>query len=356
MAGEDRAAADRLIDDLRERPFAHDFFAAVRRLENARPESPRIGHGQRLADDPIRFCQDPSMVFAPATIADLKLPVPDRNGPSVPRLLVHFFGLFGPSGPLPLHLTEYARDRERNSADPTFARFADVFHHRMLSLFYRAWASAQMPVSLERGRSDPMHDRFSLFIASLFGMAMPSFRDGDSVQDSAKLHFSGRLASPTRCAEGLQSIIRSYFQVPASVEQFQGQWMPLPPECRLRLGESPSTGQLGRSAIVGKRMWECQQKFRIRLGPLTLRDYRRFLPGSGCRSLERLVDWVRLYTSDELCWDLQLVLRRDEVPPIQLGRKEAGGGQLGWTTWSASQGMTRDPDDLIMQMADTQYA
>src|SRR6478609_2460492 len=73
---------------------------------------------------------------------------------ALPRLYVTFGGMFGPQGPLPLHLTEYARDRIINSADPTFARFLDIFHHRMLSLVYRAWADAQPTVQFDRPESD----------------------------------------------------------------------------------------------------------------------------------------------------------------------------------------------------------
>ena len=88
------------------------------------------------------------MVFAPAALAAVEQ-APDRP----PRLLVRFFGLFGPDGPLPLHLTEYARDRMRNWRDATFQRFADVFHHRALSLFWRAYADSRPTISFDRRRT-----------------------------------------------------------------------------------------------------------------------------------------------------------------------------------------------------------
>jgi predicted component of type VI protein secretion system len=46
------------------------------------------------------------MIFAPAELAAWW---PASGRPA--RLLVYFFGLLGPNGPLPLHLTEYARER-----------------------------------------------------------------------------------------------------------------------------------------------------------------------------------------------------------------------------------------------------
>jgi type VI secretion system protein ImpH len=116
----------------------------------------------------------------------------------------------------------------------------------------------------------------------------------------------------------------------------------LPENCKCRLGESPSTGQIGRTAIVGSRIWDCQMKFRVRLGPLTLKDFERFLPGK--TGLRRLHDWVQLYTGGELDWDVQLVLRKEEVPPIKIGQS----GRLGWTTWIGTRTKPTDPDEVVL--------
>ena len=150
----------------------------------------------RPAQDAVRLAQEPSVEFAPATLAGWE--PASRTAPPA-RLLVHFFGLFGPDGALPLHLTEYARDRRRNHRDPTFQRFADIFHHRALSLFYRAWANSRPTVSFDR----PEEDRFALYVGALIGLGMDSLRDRDAMPDLTKLHFAGHLACQTRHAEGL---------------------------------------------------------------------------------------------------------------------------------------------------------
>jgi len=335
------------MHDLTERPHEFDFYQAVRRLECARADLPRVGGSHRLADDAVRFCQEPSLAFSPSNVWAMKPPV--AKGPAVPRLFVNFLGLLGPNGPMPLHLTEYARDRERNHADPTLARFLDIFNHRLISLFYRAWACNQKTVSLDRG-SDA---RFATFIAGLFGAGMETLLDRDSIDDHAKRFYSGRLVSQPRNAEGLRAIIQDYFGVPTELVEFVGQWMPLPADSRCRLGESRSTGMLGSTAIVGASMWECQQKFRVRLGPLPMQDYVRMLPTG--ESLGRLKDWVRNYIGDELTWDLQLVLLAHHVPPIQLGAhalQGSGQGRLGWTTWLSTEQPSRDPDDLVLRPDD----
>ena len=147
------------------------------------------------------------------------------------RLQVHFFGLFGPDGPLPLHLTEYARDRRRNHGDPAFQRFVDLFHHRALSLFYRAWADVRPTVSFDR----PEQDRFGYYVGALIGLSTPGLRDRDAMPDLTKLHFAGLLAGQTRHAEGLAQILSAFFSMPVHVEGFCGAWLPLPECDRSRL-------------------------------------------------------------------------------------------------------------------------
>lgn len=362
MAGESGTAAHPLIRRLESEPYGFDFFLAVRLLDCAHADLPRTGYSDHPWEDHVRFSQEPSLAFAPATVQALKRPAapeseplpPDepahedglavgedgRPLPNVaPRLFQNFFGLLGPNGPLPHHITQYARERERNFADPTLARFLDLLNHRLTALFYRAWASAQKTVSFDR----PDEDRFAPWIGSLFGFGTPALRERDSVQDFAKLHYAGHLVCHTRHASGLRAIIEDYFGIRTKLQEMSGQWVDLPEDCRLRLGESPATGTLGTTAVVGSRIWECQQKFRLRMGPMPLADYERLLPGGG--ALKRLTDWVRLYTTDEFTWDLRLIMLADEVPQIALGKQ----GKLGWTTWLRSKPLGHDADDLILR-------
>jgi type VI secretion system protein ImpH len=332
MAGEPGPAAD-FLGDLSRAPHEVDFFQALRRLESLHAQLPRIGVASRLDHEPVRFGQLPSMAFAPSTIAALK-----TSSTIPPRLLVNFIGLLGPNGPMPLHITEYVRDRELNSGDATLARFFDIFNHRIIALFYRAWSSAQQSVSHQR----PAEDRFAQYIASLIGYGFPTLRKRDAVNDLAKLHYAGRFAMQTRPPEGLAAIISDYFAVPATLEEFVGQWLPLDPPRRLRLGESPDTGALGQTAIVGGSIWDRGQKFRMRLGPLEYDAYQRFLPGGGW--LAHLSAMVRNYIGDEFTMECRLVLSAASVPRACLGRL----GKLGWSTWLATSPLTHDAEDLVL--------
>lgn len=316
--------------ELAQAPYAHDFYQVMRTLECLFPDSPRWGSALRPAEEPIRLGQTPSMSFAPASIASFA-----QKEAGKPRLEVNFFGMLGPNGALPMHLTDYARQRLLHHGDETFVRFLDILHHRFMALFYRAWAQAQPTVSLDR----PAEDRFSVYVASLIGLGQPSLRGRDAVPDHAKLFQAGALGRQIRNSEGLAEVLGTYFGLPVQVEQFVGHWMPIEQQDQSRL----SACRLGQSAVVGRRVWDRQSKIRLRIGPMSLKRYLEFLP-TGC-AMRKLVDWVRFYTNGELFWDVQLVLDRKEVPVARLGRS----GALGWSGWlAARQDRYADVEDLIL--------
>lgn len=334
MAEQNRTTPDSLIEELRRDPMRFDFFQALRLIECLHPTRPRLGTAARAADDPVRLGQEPELQFPTSTVASFADATP--GGTPVPFLAVRFLGLFGPQGPLPLHLTEYVREQVRNTGDRTFARFVDIFHHRMLCLFYRARANGQPAVHHDR----PDEDRFPLYVGSLFGLGSGAMRHRDALPDPVKLFFSGHFACQARHADGLSAILRGFFQVPVRIDEFVGEWMDIAKRDQTRLGHSRTTGALGHSTVIGARVWGCQHKIRIRVGPLAYGQYQAFLPGG--TALERLTAIVRNYIGDELVWDVNLVLRRDEVPILALG----GPVRLGWTTWAGPRKQAVDADDL----------
>ena len=283
--------------DVAKEPYRYDFYQTLRRLECLYDNKPRWGTALRPVDEPVRLGQDPDLSFAPAPLASLEF---GKDG-APPRLQVRLFGMLGPNGPLPIHLTEYVRHRLRHASDPTLSRFLDMLHHRFIALLYRAWAQAQPHVNRDRAGDD----HYLSYVGTFIGIAPGSLRDRDTVPDLAKLFHVGTLVRQVRDADGLAAIIRQFFRVPARLEEFVGHWLLLSPRDRtyLRGGDAKI---LGVSAVVGSRVWDHQSKFRIHLGPLTLQQYEAFLqprawqdgarPG---RAVAKLVDWVRFY----LAWN-----------------------------------------------------
>ncbi|OZB60517.1 MAG: type VI secretion protein [Lysobacterales bacterium 14-68-21] len=339
MAGTAGQAPDTvaLLAALHAEPERFDFHDAVRRIECAHPDKPRLGESTKPAEDPVRLRHTPSLAFAPRTIDRFE----PASGEQPHRLYGLFLGLFGPNAPLPLHLTEYALDRQINARDHTFSAFADVFHHRMMSLFYRAWADAQPTVQYDR----PGQDRFGTYVGALVGLATPHAGERDAMPDRFKRFFAGRLLTQARSPEGLRGLLEDFFRVPVRVLEFVAEWMRLPDESHLRLGQSPQVAGLGRTAVLGSAVWEAQQRFRLRIGPLDAAQFHHFLPGG--EALQQLVAAVKTYVGEEKAWDVQLVLEREDVPVTRLGQS----GRMGLTTWLGQRRQITDADDVVLRPA-----
>jgi type VI secretion system protein ImpH len=320
-------------------PHEHDLFHVLRWIDARGQLVKRLGRAPTPRQEPLRLRQTPHMAFAPSTLSGATLPEDERPA----SVSIYSFGLFGPNGPLPLHLTEYVRERAIHQGDGTLAAFADIFHHRLILLFYRAWADAQDTVSL-----DQPDQPFSRHLACLLHLGAPAQRARDSVSDHARYGVAGHLLRQTRNPEGLVQILKLYFGVPVRLHEFVPQWV------RLEAGEQTRLGgpgaRLGHGALLGAAVFDASHKFRLEVGPLRLADYLDFLPGRK-RALQ-LRDWVRQYVGIELDWDIRLVLDRRDVHGLSLGW---GNAPLGLASWlgrrDAVQSHARDllltPDRLV---------
>jgi len=332
MASDSRTPPNHLdpLGELARRPETFGFFQALRRIECASRDKPRLGSAARPGDEPVRIGQEPSLGFAPSSLFRF---VPGAEG-NPAKLTVLFQGFFGPNGPLPLHLTEYARDRLRNAGDPTLVRFADVFHHRLLLLFYRAWAQAQPVVSFDR----PENDRFATYSGALFGGVPIDVQEDNGLDFRTRLFFSGHMSSQTKNPSSLASLLTGALGVKAQIQEFVGEWVSLPPEARWKLGNSSQPGLLGMSATLGGRAWMVQHKFRVVLGPLPPGAQREYLPGS--EKLARVSQLVGSYVGDELRWDLKLKLKQADA--TRLGQS----GSLGWSAFLTN--LSGDQDNSLV--------
>ena len=294
-----------------------EFIAALRLVEAAYRDKPRIGRALRIADEPLRLSQNADLAFRGKEITEAG--VAPSGG--VPRLAVNI-GLLGPQGPMPLHFTEYVRERWLRAGDATWAAFLDVFHHRMLSLLYRARVASEPVVAFDR----PNDDDFARTVGSLAGFGRAERREHGRVDARAVLYFGGLLAGRTRHASGLATLLSTYFRVPVSIEQFVGRWVALPDEALAPLG-SRATPSLGKGHVLGRRIWDRQHGVRIVMGPVDEATRRLLEPGAA--QFAELVEWVRLYTGGMLDWDVEIRLNADVPRPMRLARN----ARLARETW-----------------------
>ncbi len=320
MASDERKKTGDLsrFNALKDNPEKYHIFQALRLIEAAYADKPRLGRSRRPKQDAVRLKQRIDMAFASSTVARF-VPQDEKTG-APGELAQYMFGLFGPNGPLPLHFTEYAYNRQRSFRDPTFKAFGDMFHHRMLSLFYRAYASGEPTSSFDRkGEVDP----FAQKVAAFAGLRGAALSDRDAMPDLAKLRYAGRLAHGTRNEEGLLALISGFFGAPACMESFVGTWLELDPKDTWELGNPHKPAKLGQSCSIGSKVWTRQAKFRFRVGTVGLADYKRLLPGGD--SLKRLKALVNNYMGEAMMWDMNLVLKAGEAEPAMLAKAVVDG-------------------------------
>lgn len=330
---------------LRNTPQEVQFFQAVRLLERISPARAPVGRFVSPGREVARFSMHASFPFPASQIQRIDWPeeAADSSAGKAPRVVINFMGLAGPSGVLPLYYTEMIVERLRNK-DRALHEFFDIFNHRMVSLFYQAWEKYRFTIAYERGE----RDRFSHHLMDLIGLGTKRLDSRLEVRDDSILFYAGLLSMRSRSAATLQRILWDYFEVPVEVEQFVGAWHRLSrtDECQLDRGFGESE-RLGGGAIVGDEIWNQQSGVRLKLGPLRLDQYLDFLPsGTAYGPLRSLAKFV---SRDEVDFEVQLILKKDEVPSCELGAESGIAPRLGWTSWAKTQALSKDASDTILR-------
>ncbi len=354
--------------------YSFDFFQAVRLLEQCREGALPVGRDSVPAQEAARFCAMLSFIFPPSSIHQIKPPVELLP---VPEMTVAFMGLTGPSGLLPHHYTEQLLRMERESKHPersALRSWLDLFNHRMISHFFRAWEKYRFYLAYERGehlRQNP--DSFTRAVSSLMGLGLPALRRRlrvdlvdprheeppetlAAIPDAALFRYAGLLAHRPRTAKGLAAILSDYFEVPVEVCQFHGQWLNLDPENQTQLVDDGHC-LLGAAAVIGRRVWDEEGMIRLKIGSLRYAQFSELLPDpdpTPDRKAQFLLQHlVRLYIGPTLTFDVQLTLQAAEVPLAQLGNPEPPGSRLGWNAWIYSRPVEEDKSDAVFVGSET---
>jgi type VI secretion system protein ImpH len=328
------------LAQLQSAPAKFDFFQAVRLLERLAAERGGVALGGDAAPDQEALrCQAlTSLRFPEGPVA--KLTPASNAGP--PRLWAAFGGLTGPDGILPQHYTALILARQRLK-DTTLRDWLDLFHHRILSLFMRAWEKNRWPAVLDRAKAEcsthpsaeARRDAAATTAAYSFaGYGTPGLRGRLSLPDEVAVYYSGFLSRLPRSAVGLQQVLEDYFEWPAAVEQLCGQWLYLDEENKAGMPTATAPGRntcLGRDVVIGRRVWDVQSKVRVIVGPVDGSAFRSLLPDGDAR--RPFGELVRLSLGLEPDVEVQIVLAPDAVPWSALEYDEANGPRLGWNTW-----------------------
>jgi len=326
---------------LREKPEAFSFFQAVRLLHRRPEEGRSVGGFADPSKEVLRFSSNPSLAFPAGDIQHL------REGPDGPtRMMVNFLGLLGHMGVLPVQYSLLADDQAAQEGDPDgFLDFLDIFHHRLVSLFYRAWERSHAYVAFERGEDDALSKR----LLDLIGLGSGDLRERQEIQDRALLFYAGLLGSRHRSAVALERLLEDYFHVPVEVLQFRGGWYELSLDSQCTIDDEEGIGGgLGEGLAVGDEIWDPQARVQIRIGPLSRDEYDDFLPGG--RSHTTLKAITRFFSDGQFDFEVQLSLRKEEVPGIVLGHDGEDAPPLGWCTWIRTRPFDRDADETTFQI------
>jgi type VI secretion system protein ImpH len=331
----DSLLGEQLVDDA----CSFEFFQAVTLLQRLRANSQHVGGFSSPENEAVHFRVNQRLGFPASQIQSLEV-----EGDGQPEMMVNFMGITGPMALLPYTYCELILERAR-AKDHTMAAFLDIFNHRAISLFYRAWQRSKFAVTYNAGD----RDQFTRYLLDLVGLGTAGLRNRQDVDDEAFLHYVSLMASQLRSAVALEQVIADYFEVPVEIQQFTGGWYALDKatQCAMKEEESPSL-QVGSGAVVGDAVWDRQSRVRIRIGPIGIERYDDFLPGGRAHKSLRAI--TRFFTNECLEFEVQLVLDRNQVPKVELDLDSKSPARLGWLSWAKTEPTACDPDDTILTL------
>jgi type VI secretion system ImpH/TssG family protein len=323
MAATDGPAPDHLsfLRQAAEQARRYGFFPLVRAAEARARHLPRVGRSRLPAQNVLDMAHAPSMEFPGATLEAIEF-----RGTGRATVRGCFVGLTGPMGPLPLHLTEFARYERRYARKQPFGRFLDLLTDRFLQFFYRAWADSQPACHADR----PGDDRFLGYIAAVSGANLGAER-ATAFPAEARAYYAGLFAS-RRSAAVLQDGLSDLLRTPVQIEEFAGGWRDVELDDRTLLGRPDRACRLGVDAMLGGRVNLVEDSFRVAVTVDDITAYEAFLPEGLAHRLA--AEATQALKPDHLDWDLSLRIHETKAPPATLG----GGARLGWTSWVAPAG------------------
>ena len=330
MATENRQKTSALIKKIETAPWRFDFFQLVRLLEREHSKNAlsEVGNFTPANSEALRFKTNPHLNFEPAPVKSVK-PASEKN---YKKIETNFWGLNGSSGTLPFHYSDLILQRMRNN-DHALRDFLDIFNHRSLSLFYKAWLKHRP--WLKHLHKDSEFSKFNVnrheqLLKGLTGLAHQKTAAFNKLQ-GAWLNYAGFASARVCSASLLKHAIEHHFDLRISINEFKGQWENLPLDVRSQLGSRHSAGinnVLGVNTILGTRCWNAQNRFEIEIIDIEYSQFMSLSPGS--EKLHALYQLIKFKVGTELDFDLTLKVQKNKLLPAKCSSKTPS--QLGWNS------------------------
>lgn len=341
MASKKRGKSPSVSEKLFNEGEKFSFFQATRLLQGVvrqwqtQGKQGPVGHDVFPENECIKYSVSSSLKFQPSEIYQITHAM---DKPLVTQdsadMQVSFMGLDGPSSTLPVFFTEMEVLRAR-AKDTALKDFLQIFNHRLISLFYRAWEKYRLSYVYERhalqGREK---DAITEVFEALLGIDGPHLAQSLPIDSEQLLYYAGLFASPRRSASGLQESLSEFLGVPVKVNQFKGEWLDLLEEDRSRLPMHPLKGKnncLGVDMVIGEKFYTVEGKFELEVGPLACEHYEQFRPGSAKE--EALIKFTELFVGANFVFDIKYLVESQHLEAWRIGGETSQDFLLGWNTW-----------------------
>ncbi|WP_330148526.1 type VI secretion system baseplate subunit TssG [Shewanella oncorhynchi] len=305
------------IRDWKDSPESFDFYQAVyflqKQLSSQELHWHSVGRDAFPEQELIRFKSVQHLGFPGQAISKVESKDYDSADKQAFNIHVSFMGLTGPSGVMPQHYSELMLQRLKLK-DRTMRDFFDIFNHRLISLYYRAWEKHQF--ACHYGSQQFSQDPFSQVVLKLVGSA-----------SNLNSYYAGAFVAKNRGAQFLKQILTDFLGAEIEIKSLQGHWISLnASECSyLASGVKPEgvNAELGKSMMLGQKVWDVSSIIDINI-KATSEVLRKLLPS---QSLNLLVQkLVKEYLAPQVKARVTLVGRYIDFPTVRLG---AGSNQLG---------------------------
>lgn len=305
------------------------FFQAVQLLHRLIPDTVAVGELGPPEREPVRFHHDPELIFHAGDVSAIDVKETSSGLRAV--MTTTFLGLTGAASPL---ATVFAEDVLRAEAQDqnSLRNFYDLFHHRLISLFYRTWKKYRFTAGFRLDGSDVFTRRMLTFVGVDF--AAPSKRGLEPLQLLALTPLMSTRTRPLRTLGIVLDLVLP--KIPISVETFVLREVAIREDDRAVLRGHNNV--LGQTFVIGRQVLDRSGRFRVVLGPVDFAMFQELMPG-GARHA-KLRDVILQFSPLHLEAELEVVLGTQHGLRFQLAGQT--GSRLGIDTHvprPQSQGM-----------------